>query len=72
MNTKQNSLLLDVLLLDWKVDELDWKVDEIEWDIEPLKWDIEPIVFEPFKLSFNQKMIRESDKSETKKNVKQM
>lgn len=53
MNTKQNSLLLDVLLLDWKVDELDWKVDEIEWDIEPLKWDIEPIVFEPFKLSFN-------------------
>jgi len=41
MNTKQNSWLLDVLELDWKVDELDWKVDELEWDIEP-------IVFEPF------------------------
>jgi len=48
MNTKQNSWLLDVLELDWKVDELDWKIDELEWDIEP-------IVFEPF----DKKEIRE-------------
>ena len=48
MNTKQNSWLLDVLELDWKVDEIDWKVDELEWDIEP-------IVFEPF----DKKEIRE-------------
>lgn len=48
MNTKQNSWLLDVLELDWKVDELDWKVDELEWDIEP-------IYFEPF----DKKEIRE-------------
>jgi len=38
--------LLDVLLLDWEI-------DDIEWDIEPIEWVVEPIVFEPFDLSFN-------------------
>lgn len=52
MNTNQNSWLLDLLELDWKVDELDWKVDELEWDIEP-------IVFEPIEFWFNKKVIRE-------------
>jgi hypothetical protein len=46
MNTNQNSWLLDVL-------ELDWKVDELEWDIEPIEWDIKRIYFEPFELQFN-------------------
>ena len=52
MNTEQNSWLPDVLLLDWKV-------DEIEWNFEPIEWDIEPIVFEPFELSFDKKEIRD-------------
>jgi hypothetical protein len=46
MNTETNSWLLDVLLLDWEI-------DDIEWDIEPIEWVVEPIVFEPFDLSFN-------------------
>jgi hypothetical protein len=46
MNTETNSWLPDVLLLDWKI-------DDIEWDIEPIEWIVEPIVFEPFELSFN-------------------
>jgi len=51
MNTETNSWLLDVLLLDWEI-------DDIEWDIEPIEWIVEPIVFEPFELSFNKKEIR--------------
>jgi hypothetical protein len=46
MNTNQNSWLLDVL-------EIDWKVDELEWDIDELEWDIEPIYFEPIEFWFN-------------------
>lgn len=52
MNTKQNSLLPDVLLLDWKVEEL-------EWIVEPIEWIVEPIFFEPFELSFDKQIIRE-------------
>ncbi len=58
MNTETNSWLPDVLLLDWKV-------DEIEWDIEPIEWIVEPIVFEPFDLSFDKQIIRDKFESDS-------
>jgi hypothetical protein len=44
MNTLPNSLLLDVLQLDWG-EPIKWKFESLKWEFEPLEWVNEDIEF---------------------------
>jgi hypothetical protein len=44
MNIPLNSLLLDVLQLDWG--------EPIKWEFEPLKWEFEPIEWDDIDIEF--------------------